>query len=140
MTWLGRTRRLRRRLMTVAILVTFGPVWADGDFVDVAADSWAATYIAAIADAGITTGCSPGLYCPADPVTREQMAAFLIRAKAGEPPADYCAEAPPFADLPADAWSCGYVKWLAELAITTGWPPATTAPTIWSPASRWPRS
>lgn len=37
----------------------------------------------ALAAAGITKGCNPPLnnqYCPADPVTREQMASFLIRA------------------------------------------------------------
>jgi hypothetical protein len=33
-----------------------------------------------IAAAGITTGCSPTAYCPNDPVLREQMAAFLVRA------------------------------------------------------------
>ena len=36
--------------------------------------------IGAIAQAGITTGCGPGLYCPFDWVTREQMASFLARA------------------------------------------------------------
>lgn len=35
--------------------------------------------IGAIAAAGITTGCGPGLYCPFDWVTREQMATFLAR-------------------------------------------------------------
>ncbi|HJQ95348.1 MAG TPA: S-layer homology domain-containing protein [Acidimicrobiia bacterium] len=35
--------------------------------------------IGAIAAAGITTGCGPGLYCPFDWVTREQMATFLVR-------------------------------------------------------------
>lgn len=30
--------------------------------------------------AGITTGCSPTTFCPQDPVTRGQMAAFLTRA------------------------------------------------------------
>jgi len=29
---------------------------------------------------GITSGCSPTLYCPDAPVTREQMASFLARA------------------------------------------------------------
>lgn len=33
-----------------------------------------------VAAAGITTGCGSGRYCTADPVTREQMAAFLHRA------------------------------------------------------------
>ncbi|HKZ26175.1 MAG TPA: hypothetical protein VJ398_10340, partial [Acidimicrobiia bacterium] len=33
-----------------------------------------------IAAAGITTGCTTDRYCPDDWVTREQMAAFLVRA------------------------------------------------------------
>jgi hypothetical protein len=33
-----------------------------------------------IAAAGITLGCAPGLFCPEQPVTREQMASFLVRA------------------------------------------------------------
>jgi hypothetical protein len=40
-------------------------------------------YIEAIASAGITRGCNPPsnyYYCPRDPVTRGQMAAFLTRA------------------------------------------------------------
>jgi hypothetical protein len=36
--------------------------------------------IAALASAGITAGCEPGLFCPWDPVTRAQMASFLARA------------------------------------------------------------
>jgi hypothetical protein len=33
-----------------------------------------------LAAAGISNGCAGGVYCPLDPVTREQMAAFLHRA------------------------------------------------------------
>lgn len=36
--------------------------------------------INALAEAGITTGCAPGLFCPNDSVTRQQMASFLTRA------------------------------------------------------------
>jgi hypothetical protein len=39
--------------------------------------------IAKLATAGITTGCNPPentRFCPGDPVTREQMAAFLVRS------------------------------------------------------------
>ena len=31
-------------------------------------------------EAGITVGCAPDLYCTGNPVTREQMASFLVRA------------------------------------------------------------
>jgi hypothetical protein len=33
-----------------------------------------------VAAAGITQGCAFDRYCPNDPVTREQMASFLVRA------------------------------------------------------------
>ena len=33
-----------------------------------------------VAAAGITLGCAPGLFCPEQAVTREQMASFLVRA------------------------------------------------------------
>lgn len=41
-------------------------------------------YIEAVAAEGITVGCNPpanSLFCPDDPVTRGQMAAFLVRAR-----------------------------------------------------------
>ncbi|MDP9481862.1 MAG: S-layer homology domain-containing protein, partial [Chloroflexota bacterium] len=36
--------------------------------------------INSLALAGITGGCAPRRFCPSDPVTRGQMAAFLYRA------------------------------------------------------------
>jgi hypothetical protein len=50
-----------------------------GQFSDTAGSpyDWA---ISSIAAAGITQGCTEDRYCPNDPVTREQMASFLVRA------------------------------------------------------------
>ncbi|HEX7098207.1 MAG TPA: S-layer homology domain-containing protein [Acidimicrobiia bacterium] len=39
-----------------------------------------ATDIAALARSGVTRGCAPDRFCPDQPVTRGQMAAFLVRA------------------------------------------------------------
>ncbi|HEX2369913.1 MAG TPA: S-layer homology domain-containing protein [Acidimicrobiia bacterium] len=49
-------------------------------FNDVTPGSTHAAAIAAIAADGITQGCTATRYCPADPVTRAQMASFLARA------------------------------------------------------------
>jgi hypothetical protein len=50
-------------------------------FADVPASHRAAAWIEQLADEGITTGCGDGsIYCPSDPVTRWQMAIFLVRA------------------------------------------------------------
>lgn len=50
------------------------------DFTDVAADRVHADAIQALAAAEITLGCGPGVSCPTDPVRRDQMASFLVRA------------------------------------------------------------
>jgi rubredoxin len=97
-------------------------------FADVPPDSWAAAYIMAIYEAGITTGCGKGYYCPQNIVTREQMAAFLVRAVEGDPVADYCGGVPPFSDVSATAWSCGHIKRLVELGITLGCGPGKYCP------------
>jgi hypothetical protein len=69
---------------------------------------------------GITTGCPYPFYCPKDNVTREQMAAFLVRAVEGEPAANYCGTGSPFADVPSSSFFCKYIKRLSELGITNG--------------------
>jgi pyridoxal biosynthesis lyase PdxS len=54
-------------------------VGAGTGFNDVATNYWAAAWIKQLAADGITTGCGSGNYCPEDPVTRAQMAVFLVR-------------------------------------------------------------
>lgn len=63
------------------------PAGDDRPFADTAGSIHAAD-IAALAAAGITTGCAPDRYCPDDPVTRAQMAGFLVRAFELEPSQD----------------------------------------------------
>jgi len=49
-------------------------------FADVPDFHWAKGYVEALAETGITTGYSANSFAPEDPVTRAQMAVFLIRA------------------------------------------------------------
>jgi len=48
-------------------------------FGDVQATYWAAAWIKQLVAEGITAGCGNGNYCPDAPVTRAQMAVFLVR-------------------------------------------------------------
>jgi len=48
-------------------------------FSDVPTNYWAAGWIKQLAAEGITGGCGTNLYCPESPVTRAQMAVFLVR-------------------------------------------------------------
>ncbi|HKZ21404.1 MAG TPA: S-layer homology domain-containing protein [Acidimicrobiia bacterium] len=65
----------------VAVVLVSVPLvgQAASRFLDVASDSPLAADIAWLEAWGITKGCSPTEFCPNDPVTREQMAAFLHR-------------------------------------------------------------
>ena len=58
----------------------YTPPNATGVFADVPISYWAANWIEKLYADGITTGCgtSPLVYCPDDPVTRAQMAVFLV--------------------------------------------------------------
>ncbi len=75
--------------------------------------------IEAIRTAGITQGCDPvgDRFCPGDPVTRAEMAAFVVRAL-GESELD--APAATFADVAAGQWYYGWVERLAALGVTVG--------------------
>ena len=48
-------------------------------FLDVSITDPAAAYIKQLVAEGITAGCGGGNYCPTLPVTREQMAIFLVK-------------------------------------------------------------
>jgi hypothetical protein len=65
-------------LLGAAVAFPLGAL-ASHQFTDVPTSSTYHADIDAIRDAGITTGCATGKYCPKDFVTREQMAAFLNR-------------------------------------------------------------
>jgi hypothetical protein len=73
---------------------------------------------------GVTLGCGSGFYCPNDPVTREQMAAFIMRAK-GEfsPPTPMTQR---FNDVPPANVFYSFIDRFAELQITLGCTPDHT--------------
>lgn len=79
------TDNITRAQMAVFLLrAKFGagymPPPGSGIFADVPLGSFAVDWIEAMAAEGITGGCGGGNFCPSDPVTRGQMAVFLVRA------------------------------------------------------------
>jgi hypothetical protein len=68
----------------------------------------------------VTAGCGGGNYCPADPVTREQMSVFLLRTLEGPSYVPPACTVQTFNDVPC---SSGYAPWVNEIAsrgITSG--------------------
>jgi hypothetical protein len=72
----------RGQMAVFLIRAQFGDTFAPAttpDFDDVAASDPFRPYINKMRELGITTGCSMTSYCGNDPVTRGQMAVFLVR-------------------------------------------------------------
>jgi hypothetical protein len=97
------------------------PAGTSTGFADVPTNHWAAAWIKQLAAEGITGGCGGGNYCPGAPVTRDQMAVFLLKAKYGKtytPPA--MGGSTGFTDVPPDHWAAAWIKQLAAEGITGG--------------------
>lgn len=77
-------------------------------------------HIEALAAAGLTDGCSvdPSLYCPLEPVTRAEMAAFVLRSTGLLD--DSLPHRGMFGDVPAGAWFAPAAEQATELGIMSG--------------------
>jgi len=113
-----------RQQMAVFLLkarhgLCYVPPPCTGTFSDVACPSTFANWIEALAAEGITGGCGGGNYCPANPVRRDQMAVFLLKAEHGsayQPP--LCAGT--FLDVPCPSTYANWIEQLAAENITGG--------------------
>jgi hypothetical protein len=76
-------------------------------------------WIVELAVRGVVSGCGGGNYCPTAPVTREQMAIFVLRTldPALAPPA---CTTPMFGDVPASSPFCPWVEELARRGVVSG--------------------
>ena len=104
-------------------------------FSDVSSGYWAAAWVKQLAAEGITGGCGSGNYCPDAPVTRAQMAIFLLRSKYGasySPPA--VGDSTGFSDVSTGYWAGAWIKQLVMEGITAGCGVGTYCPE--SPVTR----
>jgi hypothetical protein len=113
-----------RQQMAVFLLkgkhgLCYTPPPCAGTFPDVPCPSTFANWIEALAAEGITGGCGGGNYCPQNPVRRDQMAVFLLKAEHGSSylPPD-CAGM--FADVACPSVFANWIEQLAAEQITGG--------------------
>jgi hypothetical protein len=113
-----------RQQMAVFILkgkhgLCYTPPPCTGVFADVPCPSTFANWIEAMAAEGITGGCGGGNFCPMNPVLRDQMAVFLLKAEHGSgyvPP--MCTGV--FLDVPCPSPFANWIEQLAAEGITGG--------------------
>ena len=99
---------------------TFRPPPPTGTaFPDVPASHLFARWIEELVREGVTAGCGGGLYCPDSPVTRQQMAVFLLKMLLGStyvpPPCDGN-----FDDVPCPSQFADWIEDLAGRGVTGG--------------------
>jgi hypothetical protein len=99
--------------------VTLANGWL-ADFLDVPAGHAFHDFIESIFRAGVTAGCGGGNFCPGEPVTRAQMAVFLLKATHGAGWAPPAATGTVFGDVPAGAFAASWIEQLAAEGITAG--------------------
>jgi hypothetical protein len=87
-------------------------------FSDVSPENIFYDFIEEMAVRQITLGCGDGIYCPAALTTREQMAAFIVRALGELNPAPPAQQV--FGDVPPGNPFYAFIGRLFDLGITTG--------------------
>jgi len=70
---------IRCALLVSSLLGSTAMAQSTQTFNDVPSNYWAFSFIEELAARGITSGCGGGSFCPESPITRAQMAVFLIR-------------------------------------------------------------
>jgi uncharacterized repeat protein (TIGR03803 family) len=98
---------------------SYVPPSCTGVFSDVSCPSTFAAWIEELYNEGITGGCGVGIYCPNNPVTRAQMAVFLLKTEHGSsymPPA--CAGI--FGDVSCPSTFANWIERLYAESVTGG--------------------
>jgi Metallo-peptidase family M12/S-layer homology domain len=89
-------------------------------FLDVPPSHMFYEFVEILAANGVTGGCAPSYYCPDNPVTRAQMAVFLLKSKYGAAHVPPAATGTVFGDVPANAFAAAWIEELASLGVTSG--------------------
>ncbi len=110
---------------------TYAPPPAAGIFLDVPPSDPFAPWIEQLANMGVTAGCGGGNYCPSSPVTRAQMAVFLLKTRNG------ALYTPPratgiFGDVPV---SDPFAPWIEEIYLEEITGGCSASPVLYCPGS-----
>jgi hypothetical protein len=91
-----------------------------GSFADVPSTNPFYRFIEGMFHRGTTAGCGQNAYCPDLPVTRGQMAVFLVRAKYRDVFPSVCSPPNVFNDVPETSPYCPSIEDLYRRAVTAG--------------------
>jgi S-layer family protein len=96
------------------------PPCTTATFNDVPCSDPLAPWVEELVRRGVTAGCGGGNYCPTNPVTRNQMAVFLIKTVEGPSFVPPACTTDPFNDVPCSSPFAPWVKLITDRGITAG--------------------
>jgi len=96
------------------------PACTTATFNDVPCSDPLAPWVEELVRRGVTAGCGGGNYCPTNPVTRNQIAVFLIKTVEGPSYVPPACTTDPFADVPCSSPFAPWVKVITDRGITAG--------------------
>ena len=96
-------------------------------FADVTSEHPFADHIQLLAEQGVATNCSPNNFCPDAPMTRSELAVFLVRSYLKSDTFSFQAT-PYFSDVPASHPNFRYIQKVRELGFTLGCTATTYCP------------
>jgi len=118
---------LRAQMAVFVLRARFGTSYLPPDcqpgtqlFDDVPATDPFCRWVEDLARRGVVSGCGPRTFCPGSPVSRDQMAVFLLRTASGSTPPACVAGSELFSDVPAGSAYCRWIEELARLGVTAG--------------------
>jgi hypothetical protein len=89
-------------------------------FSDVPASSPFCRWVEELARRGVVSGCGGGAFCPSVPVTREQLAVFVLATLEGAGWVPPPCTVPPFADVPVASAFCRWITELVQRGVVAG--------------------
>ena len=107
-----------RRIGSITVANQTFTVLQGAAFPDVPVSHPFYTFIGKLSARGVTGGCGGGNYCPASTVTREQMAAFIIRALGEFNPAQPASQR--YLDVPLSSSFSPFIEQMALRQIAAG--------------------
>jgi len=93
---------------------------AASTFLDVPPSHPFFSFVETLVKNGVTAGCATNYYCPDSPVTRAQMAVFLLLSKNGPSYAPPAATGTVFADVQKTDFAAAWIEELANEGVTGG--------------------
>ena len=97
-------------------------------FRDVPVTAWYRQAVTRLADDGIITGTSDGLFSPNDTLTRAAFVTMLARAALSATELEQYRFPGNFKDVPSSHWSTPYVNWAVETGVAEGYGNGTFRP------------